>query len=586
MKIPMSKNLLLVIITLPAGIFLSEVVAMILVQFYMGPYTITILLDAIITTALMVPLIYNLSYRPLLKHIDERERVEKIMQVRLRLMQFAITHTVEELLQLVLDEIETLTGSAIGFFHFLNTDQKTIHLQAWSTNTIQNMCRTDGKDGHYDVEQAGVWADSIRQRQPVIHNDYASLPTRQGIPEGHAHIIREMTVPILRHGHVVAIFGIGNKPKDFTSDDVDLVTTLADFAWDIIERKRAEDALRESEDKFRTLVTWTYDWEQWVDPDGNIVYISPSCERISGYRPEEFIFDPILGEEIVHPDDQKSYMEHKELIHDETAGINNVEYRIIARDGSEHWIDHICRPLFGEDGRYLGRRVSNRDITGRKLTEKEIIERNEKEIMLTQTIHNMQIEIARDLHDTVGQNIGYLRMRLDHLSEVGLQTKIDFNSEINNMLKVANESYELMRGTLAVLQSGGITNPLKLFTQYAEQIEARSSFTINITSQGELKPLSPNQVRQLFFVFREALSNVEKHANAKKVFAEFNWADDNLFMSIADDGNGFHWDNTERIDHYGLKFMGERIKSLKGTLLIESGNDNGTKIKITLPYDA
>ncbi len=565
-----SKNLIRLVIALPAGIFLSEVIAMLLILFYVGPYWVTILIDAVITTTLMLPLIYILSYRPLLKHIAEQERVESIMQVRLRLVQFALTHTVDELLQATLDELEALTGSTIGFFHFLEADQKTLWLQSWSTNTLQNMCKAEGKGSHYSVDQAGVWADCIRQRQPIIHNDYASLPYRKGTPEGHAPIVREMTVPILRNERVVAIFGVGNKPTDFTANDVELVSTLADFAWDIIERKRAEDALRESEEKFRTLVTWTYDWEQWVDPQGNIVYTSPSCERITGYRPEDFITDPNLLMEVIHPDDRRFYGEHKKLVHDETAGIDSVEYRVIDRNGRVHWIEHICRPLFGNDNRYLGRRVSNRDITERKRAEKEILERNQKENMLTQAIHTMQIDIARDLHDTVGQNISYMRMRLDYLSEIDLQTQSDIKVEINNMLKVANESYDLIRGTLTVLQSGGLADPLALFIQYANQIEERSPFKVNVSSQGEPRPLSANQVRQIFFVFREALSNIEKHAKASDVSVEFIWDEDNLVLMIADNGNGFRLEDTQVRNHYGLKFMRERIESLNGVFSVRS----------------
>ena len=145
---PRPKNLLRLVIALPAGIFLSEVIAMLLILFYEGSYWITILLDAIITTTLMLPLIYILSYRPLLKHIAEQERTESIMQVRLRLVRFALAHTVDELLQETLDELEVLTGSAIGFFHFLEADQKTLWLQSWSTNTLQNMCEAESKGRH------------------------------------------------------------------------------------------------------------------------------------------------------------------------------------------------------------------------------------------------------------------------------------------------------------------------------------------------------------------------------------------------------------------------------------------------------
>ena len=557
---------------------------MLLILLYKGPYIVTIFIDAVITTTLMLPVIYLLSYRPLLKHIAERERAESIMQVRLRLVQFALTHTVDELLQTTLDELETLTGSTIGFFHFLEADQNTLWLQSWSTNTLQNMCGAEGKGSHYSVDQAGIWADSIRQRRPIIHNDYESLPNRKGTPEGHASVIRELTVPILRNNLVVAIFGVGNKPTDFTESDVDLVSTLADFAWDIIERKRAEDALLESEEKFRTLVTWTYNWELWVDPQGKIVYTSPACERISGYVPEEFIDNPELLLDIVHPDDSKLYKKHHQLVHDETAGVSSVEYRIITCEGSERWIEHICRPLFGEDNQYLGRRISNRDITEQKRAEVEIKERNQKEIMLTQAIHTMQLDIARDLHDTIGQNIGYLRMRLDHLSETELQHPPVMDAEITSMLRVANESYDLIRGTLNVLQSGGLADPLALFIQYASQIEERAPFEIKVSSQGEPRPLSSSQVRQMFFVFREALSNIEKHAKASYVSVEFFWDEINLTLLIADNGHGFNPEDTQVRNHYGLKFMRERIESLNGAFSFQTQKGKGTSIIITLPY--
>jgi len=228
--------------------------------------------------------------------------------------------------------------------------------------------------------------------------------------------------------------------------------------------------------------------------------------------------------------------------------------------------------------------VSNRDITARKRAEKEIMERNEKETLLTQTIHTMQIDIARDLHDTVGQNIGYLRMKLEHLSERSLDSIDDMKQEISNMSKVADESYDLIRGTLNVLQTGGLADPLALFIQYANQIEERAAFTIDVSSQGEPGPLAPNQVRQLFYVFREALSNIEKHSKADNASVKLNWIDDRLSLIIEDNGHGFRLDDTQVRNHYGLKFMRERIESLNGVFSVETNRGKGTRIEITLPY--
>lgn len=568
------------------GIAIAELIAMIVVYYYRFlPYYLQIFLDAAIMLVIIFPLLYIFTFRPLLLNIQQRDQAESIIQSRLRLMQFADTHTLDELLQFILDEIEILTGSTVSFLHLLEADQKTLLFQAWSTNTLQNMCKADGKDSHYAVGQAGVWADCVRQRQPIIHNDYASLPHRKGLPEGHAPVIREIVFPIMRDTKIVGIIGLGNKPQNYTARDLEVISTFADFAWDIVEHKRDENAIRNSEEKFRTLVDWTFDWEKWLNPQGNVIYMSPSCKRITGYSPEEFIADPDLLIRIVHPDDRRSYEEHQQYVHDESAGPMSIEYRIIARDGSEHWIDHVCRPLFGLDSRYLGRRVSNRDITERKQAEKVISEQNQKEKILIQTIHTMQINIARDLHDTLGQNISYLRLKLDHLSEDCRQKQTDMQTEIRNMSKVANESYDLIRGTLAVLQSENTTNPLQLFTRYAEQVEQRLKINISFTSNGETKSLSADQIRQLFYIFREALSNIEKYANASQVAISMLWDEVCLTLGIVDNGRGFDVSANQDDGHYGLRFMRDRIKLLNGSISIDSGIDNGTSIIVKVPYE-
>jgi PAS domain S-box-containing protein len=178
------------------------------------------------------------------RDVTGRKRTEEIMLARLRLTEFALTHSLDELLQATLDEVERLTGSAIGFFHFLEADQKTLSLQSWSTRTLTELCTAEGKGRHYNIEEAGVWVDCIRERRPVMHNDYAAVPLRKGLPEGHAQVIRELVVPILRGDRIVAILGVGNKLQAYNDQDIQTVTLLADLAWEITERKRAEEEVR------------------------------------------------------------------------------------------------------------------------------------------------------------------------------------------------------------------------------------------------------------------------------------------------------------------------------------------------------
>lgn len=194
-----------------------------------------------------------LSLLGVFEDISERKQDEQILQARLNLSEFAQSHSPGELLQKMLDEAEALTDSQIGFFHFVDDDQISISLQAWSSQTIQKFCTADGNDRHYALDQAGVWADCVREQRAIIHNDYAALAQRRGLPEGHTAVIREVTVPVIRAGKIVAVAGLGNKAENYTDQDVEILTRLTDMIWDIAGRKHVEESLRASEKKYRQL---------------------------------------------------------------------------------------------------------------------------------------------------------------------------------------------------------------------------------------------------------------------------------------------------------------------------------------------
>jgi PAS domain S-box-containing protein len=180
-------------------------------------------------------------------------RSAAVNAARLHLVQFAATHAVDAILEETLNEAEALTGSLIGFFHFVDDDQQTISLQSWSTRTKAQFCTAAGQGGHYPIAQAGVWVDAAHRRAPVIHNDYASLPHRKGLPVGHAAVVREVVVPVIRGEKITAIVGVGNKGSDYGAEDVEAVSLLADLAWEITSRQRAEEQLRRMNRQLRAI---------------------------------------------------------------------------------------------------------------------------------------------------------------------------------------------------------------------------------------------------------------------------------------------------------------------------------------------
>lgn len=217
--------------------------------------------------------------------------------------------------------------------------------------------------------------------------------------------------------------------------------------------------------------------------------------------------------------------------------------------------------------------------------ELEVRKREQKEQALLQTIQTMQLDIARDLHDTIGQNISYLRMKLDHLSGKKSARLADLKTEMRNMAGAANETYDLLRGTLAILQSPHSSDLYRLFTRYAEQIEERARFKVECTSRGDPRPLSAPRMRQLFYIFREILNNIEKHANANRVTMEMSWEPESVSLEVSDNGSGFEMEQIQFGAHYGLKFMKERVALLTGTIAIHSTVGAGTTITVHIPYE-
>jgi PAS domain S-box-containing protein len=186
--------------------------------------------------------------------ITESIRSKEIIASKLHLSNFSLGHSLDELLEETLNESERLTDSLIGFYHFIDDDQQNLTLQNWSARTKALFCKAEGKDSHYAIDKAGVWVDCVKTKKPVIHNDYMSLPHRKGMPKGHAEVIRELVVPVVRNGKIRAILGVGNKPYDYNEKDVETVSLLAEMAWDITEFKKKDEELKESEAKLREMV--------------------------------------------------------------------------------------------------------------------------------------------------------------------------------------------------------------------------------------------------------------------------------------------------------------------------------------------
>ena len=156
----------------------------------------------------------------------------------------------------------------------------------------------------------------------------------------------------------------------------------------------------------------------WVGPDGRFKYVSQACEQISGHTQEEFLANPELMADIIYPDDRAAYRQH--LANSLHADMDELEFRIVLKDGSVRWIGHHCKPIQGENGEFLGRHGANRDITVRKQAEDQLrklaqaVEQSPESIIIS----NLDAEIEY-VNEAFLRNTGYSREEV-----IGQNTRI------------------------------------------------------------------------------------------------------------------------------------------------------------------
>ncbi|MCG6918099.1 MAG: GAF domain-containing protein [Deltaproteobacteria bacterium] len=197
-----------------------------------------------------------------------------------------------------------------------------------------------------------------------------------------------------------------DKTKEQLIDEIEeLRQRIAELQISQEHREQEEKALRESEKLFRMVADFTYDWEYWLSPDGKYLYVSPACQRITGYSVNEFYKEPKLLNTITHPEDHDVVCRHLEESLKSDKALH-VDFRIITRNGEERWISHFCQPIYGKDQSYLGRRASNRDISRRKELEEELRRANRSLRMLSACNHALiHAENEESLLDSVCQII-------------------------------------------------------------------------------------------------------------------------------------------------------------------------------------
>ncbi|MBN2658388.1 MAG: GAF domain-containing protein [Spirochaetales bacterium] len=301
------------------------------------------------------------------ENITIRIKKERMEQAKWKFNDYAANHSFDELLCFFLDEAEVLSGSQIGFFHFVDDDQEHLSLRARSTNTSRNICDDDIQELNrpYALSDAGIRGWCVSERRAVILNDYRNDPETKGLPSGHVPIVREMVVPVFNNKKIVAILGVGNKYDLYDEDDVKTVGDLAELVWETIMRKQTETALRERDEKLRNLEKALEQSPVSIvitDRKGRIEYVNRKFCTITGYGEKELLGNnpKILksGETTA-----EQYSEMWKTIRSGHTWQGFFHNR--KKNGELYWEDAVISPVFNERGAISHYVSVKEDISGR-----------------------------------------------------------------------------------------------------------------------------------------------------------------------------------------------------------------------------
>lgn len=347
---------------------------------------------------------------------------------------------------------------------------------------------------------------------------------------------------------------------------------------DITRSKQMEERARSSETKYRIVPDNTYDWEYWLSPEGRFLYSSPSCERVTGYAAREFESDPALLERIVHPEDIALFKAH-EVRRLSAGSAHGLEFRIIHRDGTTRWIEHVCQAVFDDEGTFSGHRGSNRDITDRKRAEQALEESSRK-------LKLFAYSVAHDLKSPAVGVYGLAR-RLSRSYKSVLDEKgrsycdqIMRGSEHIAALVDQVNVYIATKETLLCVEPINITEILRMLTEeFSSRLNIRSIEWIHPKEMIEIRADRLSMIR----AFRNFIDNSLKYGGERlsKIWTGYEESEDFHVFSFCDNGKGLKQEESDRI--FGAFERNASSKGIEGaglglTIVREIAEQHGGKV--------
>ena len=282
------------------------------------------------------------------KYAEEEVKLNETRLEALIALHQMTSASTAEIVNYALEQVITLTRSRYGYLAFLNDDETVLSMFAWSRKAMDE-CQVTEKPVEFPVEKTGLWGESVRQRRPIITNDYAAPgPLKKGLPAGHIPLTRQMSVPIFDGSRITMVAGVANKPGDYEETDATQVTLLMGGVWQILKRKRAEEELKKSERWLRSYFDVPLVGIAITSPDMHWLSVNDKLCEILGYSREELM--GLTWADITPPGDLPAELRKYQAVIAGEKGSKEFEKRYRTKDGRLVNVAVSAMPVRNESG--------------------------------------------------------------------------------------------------------------------------------------------------------------------------------------------------------------------------------------------